>query len=142
MLAKLLVVGGFQIGIECIGDVGALHLEQQLAFLHVVVEAGLDVDHAAIGQRDDGNFARDVGKDCAGCVQLGGGLDLPAAASGNLATSFVVDGDQVHVGDLDNLCRRRSAIALLLVFAAGESQKPTRPPEQEPAKLSGKRFQE
>jgi hypothetical protein len=48
---------GLQVGVKRIGDVRALHLHQQLALLHVVVEPSLDVDHAATGQRNDGNLA-------------------------------------------------------------------------------------
>ena len=41
-----------------------------------------------------------------------------AVASGNLADVLAVDGDQVHVGHLDDLGRRWRAVALLLVFAS------------------------
>ena len=118
LVGELLVVDGFQVGVEGVGDVRALHFEEQLAFFHVVVEAGLDVDHAAVGQRDDGNLAGDVGKDGAGGVQLGGGLDLSSRGERELGHVVVVDGDQVHVGHLDDLGWRRRAIALLLALAA------------------------
>ncbi len=75
-VGELLVIHRFEIGIEGVGDVGTLHLEEQLAFFDVVVEAGLDVDDAAIGEGDDGNFARDVGEDAPGDVELGGDLHL------------------------------------------------------------------
>jgi hypothetical protein len=93
-----------------------------LTLLHVVVEAGLDVHHAAIGQRDDRNLARDVGKDRAGGGQLGGGFDLGSSGEGKLGYVVGVDGDQVHVGHLNDLGRRRRAIAFLVAFAAGESE--------------------
>ena len=91
---------------------GLCTFKKQLAFLHVVVEAGLDVDHAAIGQRDDGNFAGDVGKDGAGGGQLGGGFDLAGGDERELGHVVAVDGDQVHVGHLNHLRRRRRAVAL------------------------------
>ena len=76
LVGELLVVDCFQIGVEGIGDVRALHAEQQLALFHVVVKARFDVDHAAIGKRDDRNFAGDVGKDGPGSVQFSGSFDL------------------------------------------------------------------
>ena len=40
----------------CVADVGALHAEQQLPLLHVVVEARLNVDDPAVGQGYDGDL--------------------------------------------------------------------------------------
>ena len=71
-VGKLLVIDRLQIGIEGVGDVGTLHAEQQLTLLHVVAEARLDIDDAAVGQRDDRNLARNVRGDGSGDVQLWG----------------------------------------------------------------------
>jgi hypothetical protein len=38
LMGKLLVVGGLEVSVERVGDIGALHLEKQLALLHVVIE--------------------------------------------------------------------------------------------------------
>ena len=72
LVGQLLVIDRLQIGIEGIGDVRALHPEQQLALLHVVVEAHLDIDDAAVGEGDDRNLARDIREDGSGGVQFRG----------------------------------------------------------------------
>ena len=118
-VGHVLVVGRLEIGVEGAGDVRALHLQQQLALLHVVVEAGLDVHHAAVGDRDDRNLARDVGKDGAGSRQLRRRFDLPRCER-ELGRIVGVDGDQVHVGNLNHFGRRRRAVALILALAATE----------------------
>ena len=120
LVGQLLIVHGLEIGIEGGGYVGALHAEEQLALLHVVVEAGFDVDHATIGEGDYRDFAGDVGEDCASGCQLRGGLDLSGDNHRKFAHIVLVDGDQVHVVDRDDLRRRRCAIALVFLLAAGQ----------------------
>jgi len=72
LVGELLVVHSFEISVEGAGDVGALDLEEELTFLHVVIEARLDVDDPAVGEGDDGDLARYVRKDGAGGAELGG----------------------------------------------------------------------
>jgi hypothetical protein len=62
---------------------GLCTLRSRWPFFHVVVEPGLDIDHAAIGQGDDGNLARMSGRPTGG-IQLGeASCRLPPATSGN-----------------------------------------------------------
>ena len=75
LLASCSSADGLRIGVESIADVWALHAEEQLAFLDVVVEPRTDIDDAAIGHGDHRNLARDVGKDRARHIQLVGLID-------------------------------------------------------------------
>ncbi len=85
---------------------GLCTFEQQLAFLHVVVEARLDVDDAAAGQRDDGNFASDIGIHRSGDVQARRGASIRfALTSENCSGLSTVTRLMLPV--LDDLRRRR-----------------------------------
>jgi hypothetical protein len=48
-IRQVLVVHRLQVRIECIRDVRALHLQQQLSLLYVVVEPSANVDDAPAG---------------------------------------------------------------------------------------------
>ena len=61
LVGQYFIITGFQVGIEGISNVGALHLDEELSFFHVVIEAGPYVHHPPTGQRDDGNLAVDIG---------------------------------------------------------------------------------
>ena len=110
-VCKLPIVGCLEIGVEGVGDIRTLHLQQQLAFPYVIVEAGLDIDHAAIGQRDNRHLAIDVGEDRASSRQLSSGLNLCGCRQRKLIDILGVDGEQIHIGHLNDLCRRRRAAA-------------------------------
>ena len=59
---KVFVIHRLLVDIEGSGNVWALNLEQQVALLHLSIELGLDIDHAATRERDHWNLTRDVGK--------------------------------------------------------------------------------
>ena len=122
LVGELFVVGCFQICVESTCDVGALHLHQQLSLLHVVVEAGPDVHDAAVRHRDDGDLARDIGKDGAGGVQFAGRLNSFGLSELKLFLVIAVDRNPIHVMNLDDMGGWRSAVAFRFAFAAGKNQ--------------------
>ena len=122
LVGKLFVIGCFQISIESIGDIRALHLQQQLPPLHVVVEPSPDIDDAAVRHRDDGNLAGDVGKYRARGFQHAGQFNPLGCDELKFSYIVAVDRDQVHVGYRDDMGRRRSAISFRFAFAAGRNQ--------------------
>ena len=46
----MLVIDGFQIGIEGVGDVRTLDLQEKLAFFYVVIQARQNIHDATAGQ--------------------------------------------------------------------------------------------
>ena len=67
LIRQLLVIGGFEVGVEGVGDVRALDFQKKLALLYVIVESSFDIDDAAIGHGDDWHLAIDVGEHRSGC---------------------------------------------------------------------------
>ncbi len=120
LVGELLVVRGLYIGVECAADVGALYAEQQLAFLHVVVEPRADVDHAAVGHGDHGNLARDVGKHRAGHVQLVRLVDSARRHRGILVR--MVHGHKSRVAGLHHLRRRGRSAGRVEILLAGRQR--------------------
>ena len=119
LVVHLLVVFGLEIGVERIADVGALHAEEELTLSHVVVEPDLEVDDAAVGKRDDGDFAGDIGKDGAGDVQLVGLIHALGGDGGVLLR--IGDIDNGCVADLGHLGRRSGAgVGVEFAVAPGE----------------------
>jgi hypothetical protein len=108
LVGHLLVADGLEIGVVGAGDVGALDLEEQIAFLDVVIEAGADVDDLAAGEGDRGHLARDVRVDRTGDVQLRGRVVLLRGDEGKLVG--LIDGDQAHVAGWDDLRLRGCAV--------------------------------
>ena len=102
LVIHALVGDGLEIGIERVGAVGALNLEQQLAFANVVVKARLDIDHTAAGQRDDRDFASDVGKHRSSNVKLS--RRIISFSPNQRELVGLIDRDQAHVAGGDYIC--------------------------------------
>ncbi len=88
-----LVVDRLQVLIEGAGDVGALHLHEQLALLDVVSDLRMNRNHPARGQRNDRDGSGNIGIDRAGDVQRRGRLILRWQYDGK--ASGMIDGDEV-----------------------------------------------
>ena len=102
-----------------------IHPENKF-FQHVTTlidnASDVTVHHAAVGHRNYGNFARDIGKNRARDIQFAGRLNFFSSSELEFAHIVTVDRDPVHVLDLDDMGWWRSATAFRSAFAAGKNQ--------------------
>ena len=135
LVVQLLVVHGLEVGIEGVGDVGALHLKEELAFFHVVVEARLDIDNTAVGERDDGISREISGNTAPVTLSSSGSFDALGGDGGVLLG--IGDFDDRGVADLRDLRRRGGACGRIeIAVAAGRGQSRLRAKKQEWKKTS------
>ena len=97
-LRQLLVLDGLAIVGKRAGDVGASHLEQELALLHFVAQPRVDFDHPPGGQRRHRHLPRNVGTHHAGDVQLRRGDVLAGRRQRKLLRMVHLEVVGVHVG--------------------------------------------
>ena len=87
-----LVVDRLQVLIEGVGDVGALHLHQQLALLDVGADLGVNRNHTAGGDRNDRDGSGNIRIDRTGHVERRGRRILRGGGDGKAV--WVIDGDE------------------------------------------------
>ncbi len=114
LIRKSLVVDRLQVGIKSIRTVGALHLQEQLAFSDGVAEASLDINYAAAGKRDDGDLASDIRIHRAGDLQLRSSFDPLCGNQRKLIR--LINGNQTHIAGSRILGWRRSPVSRVEFF--------------------------
>lgn len=113
---KMLVVDGLEIAIEGGGDVGALNIHDELALMDVIAELDMEGDDATVGEREDREFAGDIGVDRAGDLECAANglrrcLDEGEAA-GTVDVNDVRASDFFYLGGGRSRCGRRRGILL------------------------------
>ena len=115
-----LVINSFEIGTEGVGDVGALHLHEQLALLDVGAKLRVDRNHTAGSQGDNRDGPGNVGIHRAGNVQRGGGRILRGRR--DRKSLGPIDGDEVDTTLTFDLHRRGRLRCLILLLAVATTQ--------------------
>src|SRR6516165_4542344 len=118
LLGQRLIIHSFQIPVECISNLCALHRKKQLALLHVIAKTCMDIYDTAAGYRDDRDFSRDIRIYRARDLEFRRNLNLARGDDWEFASVIGVHSDDVHIRHFDHTRSGRSPISLFFSFAA------------------------
>ncbi len=115
-----LVIDRLQVLIEGVGDVGALHLHEQLALLDVGADLGMNRNHTAGGYRNDRDGSGNIRIDRAGHVERRGRRILRSCRYGKAVG--MIDCDEGDTALIHHLHGRRGLSCFIMLLAAATAQ--------------------